>query len=72
MLVLAGELLGVGGGGRMRRTVGVAFQGDRRHADLRCRRQALFQFVVLRFAFGQCQAPAVVMDDDLHMIRVIE
>ncbi|KAG1252906.1 hypothetical protein G6F68_011573 [Rhizopus microsporus] len=72
VLVFAAKLLGVAGGGRMRGAVGVAFQGDRRHRDLRCGRQAFFQFVVLRFAFCQGQAPAVVVHHDRHVVRVVE
>ena len=49
-------------GGRMGSTIGIAFQGDGRHADRRERRQFLFQSVVFGFARDQAQAPAIIED----------
>ena len=62
ILVFTGEALGIGFGGRMGSTIGIAFQGDGRHADRRERRQFLFQSVVFGFARDQAQAPAIIED----------
>src|ERR1700679_834883 len=43
--------------GRMRRTVGVAFHGNRGHSDGRKRGQPLFQFIILPLAVGQAKPP---------------
>ena len=56
----------------MRRPVGVPFQRDGGHGDDRPVGQPLFQGVVLRLAFGQAEAPAVVVDHDVDVIRVVE
>jgi hypothetical protein len=42
----------------VRGSVGIAFERDCRHADHRSLGQPLLQLVVLRFAFGQAEAPA--------------
>src|SRR5206468_6950809 len=68
----AGELPGIGAGVRVRSAVGVAFEGDRRHADDRPSGEPLLQVVVFRLAVGQSQPPAVVVDHDLDVIRVVE
>src|SRR6185369_15778438 len=72
VLVFARELFGVSGGRRVRRAVGVALHRDARHRDGRRYGQARFQRVVFTFAIGQAQAPAVVVDDDVHMVRIVE
>ena len=56
----------------MRRAVGVAFEGDRRHADDGRLGQAALQRVVLRLAVAQADPPAVVVDHDRDVIRVVE
>ena len=56
----------------MRRTVGVAFKRDSRHANARRLRKCLLQGSVLRFALYQAQAPAVVEDGDGHVIGVVQ
>ena len=70
--ILAGELLGIGTGIRVWRTIGITFQGNRGHGDDRTFRKPLLQFVILRFAFSQAEPPAIVVDDDADMIRVLE
>src|SRR4051794_3651261 len=72
VLIRAGESPGVGARVRMRGAVGVTFQGDRRHRDDRGTRQPLLQGVVLRIPVGQSQAPSVVVDHDLDVVRVVE
>ena len=69
--VPARELLGVGEG-RDGRAVGIAFQRDRGHIDRRRDGEPLLQFVVLRLALGQAQAPAVVVDHDGDVVRIVE
>ena len=44
--IFAREFLRVGTGVRMRRAVGVAFQGDRRHVDGWTFRETIFQIVI--------------------------
>ena len=70
--ILAGELLGIGGGVRMRRAVGVAFQRDGRHGDDRTCGEPLFQLVIPRLARRQAEPPAVVVDHDADVIRIVE
>ena len=70
--IWAREFLGIGTGVRVRRPIGIPFQGDGGHGDDRTLGQPLFQGVVLRLAFGQTQAPAIVMDHDADMIRIVE
>ena len=72
MRVRVGELLGIGRGIGMRRTVGVTFKGDRGHRDHGTCRQVLFELVVLRFSIGQAETPAVVVDHHAHVIRIVE
>ena len=54
--VLAREFLGVGSWLRVRRAIGIAFEGDRGHGDDRAFGEPLFQIVVFRLAFGQIRA----------------
>ena len=70
--VLAGELLRHRRWVRMRRAVGIAFERDRRHGDHRACREPLFQLVILRLALGQAEPPAIVVDDDIDVIGVVE
>src|SRR4051794_22030923 len=70
--VRARELPRVGAGVRMRRAVGVAFEADRRDVDDGGLGQAALQRVVLRLAVAQADPPAVVVDHDRHVIRVVE
>src|SRR5512133_2119773 len=56
----------------MGRTVGVALEGDRRHGDDRGFGEPILQLGVLGFALGQAQTPAVVVDDDVDVIRVLK
>ena len=48
--IFAGEFLGVGGGLRMRRAVGIALERDGGHGDHRPCCKPLFQFAVFRLA----------------------
>jgi hypothetical protein len=70
--IFAREHFGIGAGFRMRRTVGVAFQGDGGHGDDRGASKPLFQIVVFRLAFRETEPPAVIMDHDADMIGIVE
>ena len=72
MCIFAREFFGIGTGVRVWRTVGVTFKGNGRHGDGGRFRKPLVQMEILRFAVSQAEPPAVVMDDDRHVIRVIE
>ena len=52
--------------------IGIPFKGDGGHGDDRTLGQPLFQCVVLRLAFCQTKAPAIVMHHDADMIRIVE
>src|ERR1051325_5634349 len=70
--IFAGKLPGVGTGLEMRCTVGIPFKRNGGHSDNRKFRKALLQIVILRFAFSQSEPPAVIMNDDAHVIRIVE
>ena len=72
VLVFAGEHLGVGRGFRMRRAIGIALESDGRHCDRRKFGQPLFQMIIFRLTFGKAEPSAIVMDDDIDMIWVVE
>jgi hypothetical protein len=69
--VLAGKPRSVRGavGGR---AVEVRADGDRGYRDRRLFGQRLLELFVLALPVGETQAPAVVMDDDVDVIRVVE
>jgi hypothetical protein len=54
------------------RAVGVTFKCDSWHADHWSFGKTLLKIVVLCLAFGQSESPAVVVDDDLNVIWVVE
>jgi hypothetical protein len=70
--VLAGELLLIGAGIGMGRTVGVTFEGDRRHGDGRAAGERPLEIVVSWLALGQAEPPAVVVNHDVDVVRVVE
>ncbi len=72
MSVSARELLCVGARGRMRSAVGIAFKGYRRDRDDRKLCEPFFQDVILALALRRPQAPAIVMNYDADVIRVVE
>ena len=72
VLVSARELAAIGCGFRMRRAVGVAFHGDGGHGDDRPFGELLFQIVVFRLAVGEAEPPAVIVDHDGDVVRVVE
>ena len=56
----------------MWRTIGIALHGDGRHGDNWTFGKPLVQIVVLGFALGDANSPAVIMDHDSDVIRVVE
>ena len=69
--VFAREFLGIGTGTRVWCTIGITFKGNGGHGDDRTFGQPLFQIVVFRLAFSQAEPPAVIMDGDGDMVRVV-
>ena len=70
--IFAGEFLGIGTGVSMWRPIGITFKGNGRHGDNRAFGKSLFQIVIFRFAFSQGLPPAVIMDHDGDVIRIVE
>ena len=70
--IVAREFPGIGTGVRVWCPIGIAFQRNRGHGDVRTRGEPLFQLIVVRFAFSQSEPPAIIMDYDADVIRVIE
>src|SRR5262249_5409504 len=56
----------------MRRTVGITFHRYGGHGDDRTFGKPSFQIVIFRFAFGEALPPAVVVDDDFNVVRIVE
>src|SRR5277367_6399944 len=57
---------------RMRRAIGVPFKGDAGNSDERAPSQTHLQRFIVRFPRGQPQPPAIIMDHDVYMIRIVE
>ena len=72
MRIFARELLGIRTGVRVRRPIGIPFQGNGGHSNDRSFGQPLFEIVILRLAFRQAEPPAVIMDHNADMIRIVE
>ena len=70
--IFAGEFLGIGAGIGVRCTVGIAFKGDGGHSDDRHFGKPLFQIVIFRLALSQAEPPAVIVDHDADVVRVVE
>jgi hypothetical protein len=66
------EFPGIDTGVRVRCTIGIAFKGNGGHGDVRTCGEPLFQLVIVRLACSQSQSPAIIMDHDADMIRVVE
>ena len=52
--------------------IGIAFEGNGRHRNDGVFGKPLFQIVILRLALSEVEPPAVVMDHDADVIRVVE
>src|SRR6266567_5990721 len=56
----------------MWRTIGVAFQRNGGYGNHRRLCKPLFQIVVFRLTFGEAEPPAVVVNDNRDMVRIVE
>jgi hypothetical protein len=73
ILIVAREFLAVERVvGIVRRPIGITFHANGGNRDRRSWRQLRFQGVVLRFAFHKSLAPAVVVDNDIDVVGVVE
>src|SRR4051812_44608922 len=72
MYVLAYKLLCIGFWWRVRRAVGVAFECDGRDFDCEAGGETLLELVILRLTLCQTLSPAVVVDHDVDVIRIVE
>ena len=72
MRIAAREFLRVGGGLQMRRPVRVAFHSDRGQGNHGRLGEPLFQIVIASLAVGQREPPAVVVDGNGDVIRIVE
>ena len=70
--IFAREFFGIGTGVGVRRTVGITLKGDGGHRNDRRLGKPLFQIVIFRLAFGEAETPAVIVDHDGDVIRVVE
>src|SRR5580658_8177486 len=73
MGIFAREFFAIGGAvGGGCNSIGFTIQSDRRYADERTRSQLIFKTVIFGIAFGEAQTPAVIVDHDGDVIRVVE
>src|SRR5260221_13512181 len=72
MLVLAREFPGIETWVQMGRAIGIAFKCDGGHGDDRTCCKTLVQISIFRLAFCQAKAPAIVVDHDINVIRLVE
>ena len=56
----------------MWRTIGITFKGDRGYGNDRTIGEPFFQVVILRLAFSHTETPAVIMNHDDDMVRVVK
>ena len=68
----AGEFRGVGTRFGMRRAVRIALERDGGHGDHRRFCEPPLQLVVLGLTFAQTEPPAIVVNGDLDVIRIVE
>ena len=52
--------------------IGISFQGHSRYSNNWSGSELLFKGIVFSFSFYQAQAPALIMDDDGHMIGIVK
>jgi hypothetical protein len=72
VFIAAREFPDIGTDVRVKCPIGIVFQGNRGHGDVRKFGEPLFQLIVLRLAFSQSEPIAIKMDHDADMIRVVE
>src|SRR5580658_8853925 len=72
MRIFAGKFTGVGARLRMRGAVGVTFHGDGGHGNHRSCGEPLVDIGIFGLAFGEPEPPAIIMDDNRDVIRIVE
>src|SRR5208283_423426 len=73
VFIFAREFLAIGTIVRiMWRTVCITLEGNGGHGDDRAFGNSLFEIVILRLAVSQAEPPTIVVDDDGHVVRVVE
>src|SRR5437763_1248256 len=70
--VFAQELLRVRAGVWMRRAIRIALQRDRRDTDRWRGGEPRFHFVIPGLAVSQAKSPAIVVDHNVYVIRIVE
>jgi hypothetical protein len=70
--VFAREPPGIGPGVRVWRAIGITFKSDGGHLDGWTLGKPLFYLGISRLAFSQAEPPAITMDHDADVIRVVE
>ncbi len=70
--IAAREFPGIGTGVRVWCAIGIAFQSNSRYGDVRTCSKPFFQIVIFGLAFSQSEPPAIIMDHDADMIRIVE
>ena len=72
VLIRTGEFGCVGRRKRVRRAIRVALQRDGWHGNPRSHRQSLLDGIEATLALGEAEPPAVIVDDDRDMVRIVE
>src|SRR5258708_16506728 len=72
VFIAAREFPGIGTGVRVWCPIGIAFQVNGGHGDVRTFGEPLFQIVVLWVSLSQSEPPAIIMDHDADMIRIVK
>jgi len=72
MLIGVRELVAIGAADGVWRAIGVTFQRNGRRSDDRGGGKPLFQLGVARLTFSLFQPPAVMVNHDADMVRVVE
>src|SRR6516164_738817 len=70
--IISRKFLGVSGGFGVWCTIGIAFERDGGYRDVGPCRQVLLQILVPGLALGKSQPPAIIVNDDGDMIRIVE
>lgn len=66
--ISARKFFGIGARVRMRRTIGILFEGYAGHRNVGTCGKSIFQLVILRFAIGQTDPPAIIVNDNVDIL----
>ena len=72
VLVPAREFVRVRAGFQVRCAIGITFERNSRDGDDGALRERLFKLGIFRLTLSQAEPPAVIVDDDVDVIRIIE